>query len=253
MSGLFSGHDTAIILCQAKPRENTTKTSKSEVNLESIESISKLSCDLYPSESKDKEHCNTEFIISPIKSGFSHCNVNDDMPTWVAIKPVISDSNIPIMQVGFLPFISKPVTEHATVYTAIINFVKVLDQKSMPSLCDECVYRIMVDIYIKCHEKFKVLVPCLGGFHTGKCLKYCIGKYIKGTGLEDVLIECKRIGKKTNEQVLNGTHHAKSLRSIIILSEAIEKLKWDGFSKFYGKKYSSITWLKLVSATFIKF
>ena len=97
MSGLFSNHDTATILCQTKPRENTTKPSKSEVNLESIESISKLpfqevtefhssktiillhsfevSRDLYRSESKYKEHCNTEFIVSSIKSGFSHCNV----------------------------------------------------------------------------------------------------------------------------------------------------------------------------------
>ena len=72
LSGHFSSHDTAIILCQTKLRENTTKPSKSEVNLEGTKSISKLpcqevtefhssktiilphsfedSCDLYPSE-----------------------------------------------------------------------------------------------------------------------------------------------------------------------------------------------------------
>ena len=168
-----------------KPRENTTKPSKSEV-FESIESISKLWCqevtefhssktiilphsfqvshDLFPSESKYKEYCNTEFIISSIKIGFSHCNVIDNMPTWAAIKSLISDSNIPITQVGFLPFIPKPVTEHATVYTAMINFVKVLeqlDQKSIPIFCDEDVCQIVVDIYIKCPEKFKALVPYL--------------------------------------------------------------------------------------------
>ena len=132
MSGLFSCHDTDMTLCQTKPRENATKPSKSEVNLESVESISKLpcqevtefhssktiilphsfevSCDRYPSESKYKEHCNTEFIISSIKSGFSRCNVIDDMPTWAAVKSLISDSNVPIMEVGFLPFIPKPVT-----------------------------------------------------------------------------------------------------------------------------------------------
>ena len=73
-----------------------------------------------------------------------------------------------------------------------------------------------------------------------KCLENCIGKYINGTGLEDALIECKLV-KKTIEQVLNGTHHVGSLGGIIILSEAIEKLKWDAFSKVYGKeKYSNI-------------
>ena len=218
VSGLFSSHDTAMILCQTKPRKNTTKPSKSEVNLESIESISKLRCqevtefhssktiifphsfefsrNLYPPESKYKEHCNTEFIISSIKSEFCHCKVIDDMPTWAAIKSLISDYDIPIIQVGFLP---KPVTEHPTVYTAMINFAKVLeqlDQKPMSIFCDEGVYRIMVDIYIKCPEKFKALVPCLGSFHMGKCLEHCIGKHIKGTGLEDALIEYKVIGKK---------------------------------------------------------
>ena len=66
----------------------------------------------------------------------------DDMPTWAAIKSLISDSNIPIMQVEFVPFIPKPVTEHATVYTAMINIVKVLeqlDQKLVPIFCDEWV------------------------------------------------------------------------------------------------------------------
>ena len=138
-----------------------------------------VSCDLYISESKYKEHCNTEFIISSIKSRFSRCNVIDDMPTWAAVISLISDSNVPIMQVGFLPFIPKPVTEHATVYTVMINFVKKLEQleqTSVPIFCDDVVYRIVVDILIKCPEKFKALVPCLGGLHTGNCLEHCIGK-----------------------------------------------------------------------------
>ena len=78
----------------------------------------------------------------------------------------------------------------------MINSVKVLeqlDQKLIPIFCDEDVHHIVVDIYIKCPEKFKALVLCLGGFHMGKCLEHCIDKYIKGTGLEDGLIECKLI------------------------------------------------------------
>ena len=66
----------------------------------------------------------------------------------------------------------------------------------MQIFCDEVVYRIVVDVYITCPEKFRALAPCLGGFHMGKCLEHCIVKYIKDTGLEDALNECKRIGKK---------------------------------------------------------
>ena len=64
------------------------------------------------------------------------------MPTWAAIKSLFLHSHIPLMQVVFLLFILKPVTEHATIYTAMINFVKILEQldrKSMPILFENCI------------------------------------------------------------------------------------------------------------------
>ena len=93
---------------------------------------------------------------------------NITMPSWVSIRSLISKSNVPIMQIGFLPMIPHPVTEHSTVYTAMNKFLKVfpqLDQRSMPVFCDEGVYRLAVEIYLKYLEKFKPLAPCLGGFH----------------------------------------------------------------------------------------
>ena len=104
---------------------------------------------------------------------------NITMPSWASIHSLIFKSNFPIMQVRFLPMISHPVTENSTVYTAMNNFLQVLpqlDQWSMPVFC-------------------KPLVPCLGGFHTAKCSQHCIGKYIKGTKLDDVLLETNIFGK----------------------------------------------------------
>ena len=44
LSGPLSCHDTDMTLCHTKLKENSTKPSKSEVNLESVESIFKLPC-----------------------------------------------------------------------------------------------------------------------------------------------------------------------------------------------------------------
>ena len=66
-----------------------------------------------------------------------------------ALNSSISNIKLPIMQTGILPFIPYPVTEHTTVYTAMKNFVKVLQQfdpKALPIFCDEGVYRIVVGI-----------------------------------------------------------------------------------------------------------
>ena len=74
---------------------------------------------------------------------------NENLPTWETLNSLISNSKLPIMQTGFLPFIPYPVTEHTTVYTAMKNFVKVLQQfdpKALPIFCDEGVYRIVVGI-----------------------------------------------------------------------------------------------------------
>ena len=88
-----------------------------------------------------------------------------------AVNSLISNSKLTIMQTAFLPFIPYPVTEHTTVSTAIKNFIKVLqqlDQKALPIVCDEGVYRIVVDIYLKYPNEFKILVPCFRGFSHGE-------------------------------------------------------------------------------------
>ena len=113
---------------------------------------------------------------------------NENLPTWRgrgagggALNSLINDSKLPIMQTGFLLFIPHPVTEHTAVYTAMKTFIKVLqqiDQKALPNFCDEGVYRIVVNIYLKCLNELKMLVPGFGGFHMAKCVQHCIGKYI---------------------------------------------------------------------------
>ena len=48
----------------------------------------------------------------------------------------------------------------------------------------------------------------------------------------------KDLGKKVIEQVLNGTHYIKALRTILILVESTSRLKWDAFwEKIKKEKY----------------
>ena len=69
----------------------------------------------------------------------------------------------------------------------------------------------------------------LGGFHMAKALLHCIGKFIKINGLFDTFIETRTFGVKTAEEVAGGTHYVRSFRGMLILSEALLKLKWDAF------------------------
>ena len=69
----------------------------------------------------------------------------------------------------------------------------------------------------------------LGGFHMAKALLHCIGKFIKINCLFDTLIETVTFGIETAEEVAGSTHYVRSFRGMLILSEALLKLKWNAF------------------------
>ena len=63
----------------------------------------------------------------------------------------MKDKPLPLMQVGFLPFLLPTITDYATVYTATKNFLNVvsqLKQQILPLFCDEGVFRTVAHIYL---------------------------------------------------------------------------------------------------------
>ena len=68
-----------------------------------------------------------------------------------------------------------------------------------------------------------------------KVAQHCAGKYIKGSGFEDALVENKVFVVKVMESVLNGKHYVRSLRGLDIITEAILTIKWEAFCKSHNK------------------
>ena len=110
-------------------------------------------------------------------------------------------------------------TEYDTVYTALKNFLKALeqlDQKSLPVMCNEDVYRLVANIVLQRPEELKNIIPMLEGFHMAKPLLHCIGKYLKHTGLVNILIQTDTFGIKMVEAVVAGTHYVRSVRGKLV-------------------------------------
>ena len=145
------------------------------------------------------------------------------------------------MIVSFLPILPHPVTQYNTVYTALKNFQNVLRQLTQNHLavtCDEGVYRIAREIILWRPAEFKDLTLCLGSFHLLKIYLGCIGKYLRGSGAESIWIENEIFGPNTSQAVLAGSHYARSLEGMVLLSEAMERLQWSAFFEKLGvKKY----------------
>lgn len=86
-----------------------------------------------------------------------------------------------LQSVGFCPISPHPVTDFATVYTAMRNvndLLRQLNQKHFPLFCDEGVYRIARHIQLIREKEFENIVIMLGSFHTSKVLLACVGKYL---------------------------------------------------------------------------
>ena len=89
------------------------------------------------------------------------------LPTWSGSHALTSKGELTLKKIAFHPVIPHPVTQYETVYTVLRNFGKLaerLKQKTLPFVCDEGVYHIVVDIYKHNPEIFRNLFPMLGTF-----------------------------------------------------------------------------------------
>ena len=69
----------------------------------------------------------------------------------------------------------------------------------------------------------------LGGFHMAKCVRRCIEKYIKDTGLEDALVGIGIIGSRVMESFIARRDYFSSVHGIQILLTTIQMVKWKAF------------------------
>ncbi|KAL8562889.1 hypothetical protein ACOMHN_004581 [Nucella lapillus] len=170
-----------------------------------------------------------EFLISLIRLGDSE---GDPPQIWAAVHTLVSSAVVPMMRVGFIPVVPRPITQRATVRHCLTNFQscrRQVNQASMAVWCDEGVFAVAADVYLHETEQFKDLLLCLGPFHWTRILLRCQGKLLRGSGLDDALVECGVFGRGVIESALNGTHYVRALTGMLIVEDLIRSLQWQMF------------------------
>ena len=159
------------------------------------------------------------------------------MPSWSASNAVWTEDDIPVKNLAFLPVLPHPVTEYATVYSAMKNFTAIgsqLVQGEIPMYCDEGVYCIVREIQMKRQKEFCTLVPCLGTFHLLKTVLKCIGKALGGSGADMVWLQAGGFGPTViQNSILNGGHYNRCLEGMHLLAEAFQRLL---YKEFFAEK-----------------
>ncbi len=263
LSGTHSKHYTAMVLFQEKVNAPAAKPKVFSTGLtqSSIPTGQKLSCQIVPHHAKGvvrpslspdfvlRENSNlglcnpdqaakdadkTEFVITLVRSELPNvmANLPGDLPTWGGIHALVSEANAPLMRVGFLPMIPKPVTEYATVRKALTNFQSVrqqLNQSILPVFSDEGVFQVVTEVVLTEPDTFADIYPMMGMFHYCKVLVRCTGRLLTGTGFDDGLIEAEVFGKKVLQSVLAGSHYVRAFKGMLIVGELLNLLKWRAF------------------------
>ena len=169
------------------------------------------------------------------------CSDLKRIPSWSGTNAIISNSNMPLRVVGFLPVLPFPITKHETVYTLLVNQDKIAEslyQEISLFASNEGVFQYVVDIYLDDPGIFKRLFPMLGGFHMAKAACRWADKYLRGSGIEDALIEPAVFGPTVCESVLNGSHYYRSILGLLMVEDCIQRLKWEAFWEMQGcEKY----------------
>ena len=154
------------------------------------------------------------------------------MPSCSASNSAKYNKEINSTSAAFIPILPHPATSYDSIFISIINFQNIMKQTRNISgvlWCDEGVYHIAREIQLLSPDSFDNVFLELGGCHMEKVVMTCPGKYLKGTGIDKVLINTEIYGPISLETVLNGGHYADANRAYSLTAEFLHVLQLDIF------------------------
>lgn len=261
LSGKDSTHVTAMVIYQEKkPTENQINIIKLkptdqhndydsktlncqeilhfETNIPPSVPIYKDSSCLLKNSENDSRYDNLLWVLcrlqyNELQNNFSR-PLQNSIPGWTPFQQILSTDNLAISTVGFSPIIPQPPTSKDVVFTAMKNYVNVslaLNKKIAVLSCDMAIYLIAKNIQQTSRE-FEGLVLRIRTFHLQKNFLRCLGQYIEGSGLDNILIEANVYGINSLSSILKGTQYNRGVRAHKLLYETIRSIQFSEFIEY---------------------
>jgi len=71
-------------------------------------------------------------------------------------------------------------------------------------------YHVAHEIQLICPNEITNIILCLESFHMAKVALCCLGKYLRGSGADNILTESDNLDVTVVESVLNGRNYSMS-------------------------------------------
>ena len=163
----------------------------------------------------------------------SASNERQKIPAWTGFNTVISECNLPVSSVSYMPFLRGSPSDLSTIYTVLCRLVKCAESLGQ----DHLLVTADMAIYSKAQERLwskpvsldgKVTMR-LRGLHTAMALVASLGKIFGDGGLLSLLVESGIYAEATARQMLQGSQIARAIRGIKIVYEALFRVFYDAF------------------------
>ena len=82
----------------------------------------------------------------------------------------------------------------------------------MPLSSDKGVYCTVAKTVMNKSDEFKNIIPTVGNFHCAKVVLHLLGKYLKGSDIEDALMERNMFSTKVIVAAMNDTQYVRSIK-----------------------------------------
>ena len=84
-------------------------------------------------------------------------------------------------------------------------------------VADQPVYALILDLKHENHEKYKMILPVMGGFHAQNDFMATIYKRLKGSGIFQLVHASDLLEEGSTDQTLRGAHHNRGMRCYMLL------------------------------------
>jgi len=212
----FKYVDKEIPPCFAKKRaEPVLKVSNTDINNSVITSNPSLMV-------------STEFLWTLCRALLNAGYTVPEWSGWVSKTTITQSSeNTSNSTVGYLPPILKPITESATVQECLVIAQQVSEevkQEYTLVTMDLAAAKIAYDVIFGSGDRFSKVILNLGPFHIMCSYMGALGKFMTGSGFEDVIIESGICASGSINQVLSGKHYNRAMRVHQYMLDALQRL-----------------------------
>lgn len=115
----------------------------------------------------------------------------------------------------------------SVVHEVMCQCAEACEYKTMPFIQlvgDQPVYALILEVKNENPEKFKKVLPVMGGFHIQTAFFSTIYKRFSGCGLEEWVVSAGIIASGSVEQALRGKHYKRALRIHKLVYECLLRL-----------------------------